>query len=675
MRCMLTGFFGVLVAFSMLGCMGSSSNVSPTANSTTETVPAHLSDQSSSATGEVVELAVSDTLRASNSLLYLGTYSDWFTTELGQYPIRTRFGARRDFFGDLQHGVELFYGGFHSGLFGVRGLYTYQGKAGGVSTVDRLDGSFIADRDADTFIGNVSLTANFYSSFRASLSGRYTPVEGVVRPFSFDNVSVSGFGNLFGHLDYGSGGILDSDLDIRFGDGLDHVFGVFAGEQPSGFDTVVFSGWLGAWFGPAPTPPEPEPTPAPPATRTIAATLNCGTVNVCRGDNIDADDVRHAWNDPASLKRALALAEASVDENDQSAILGLANRLGRFTPPLQSISHGRAQYYLGDDGFQYHFGRAGGAGSLDIELDFSGAGSDVSSSAMASMRRAAKLWSWTLADDGRSWVWTPSIHGTYSIGEHIVSLHRQAGSETGVVIAIAEPTRVFSPGQESTIGVAKPSAAFSTATTYRAKTGVLWLTSRLTDAVGSGDSNSTAEIISTTAHEIGHILGHANGIPAFDRHVIGNRFHGPNAVEANFGRSVILQDDGAHVDSCFSIMGYCHELGFEKDAWVYRPNRVDVALLTDLGYERFDARPSSDRVDDANDFEAYSWSAWGDWASWGTSAWRTLAFDVVGELDVTDELTAYADYFGLTTHEPLTARARGWFRKCRSSLGGVHTRS
>ena len=235
------------------------------------------------------------------------------------------------------------------------------------------------------------------------------------------------------------------------------------------------------------------------------------------------------------------------------------------------------QYYRGDDGFRYHFGRAGGAGSLDIELDFSGAGDDLSASAKASMRRAAKLWSWALADDGRSWYWLPSQHGESSLGDHIVLVDRPPAREAGVVIAVAEPTHTFSAGREFTVGVAKPDTSFSTSTTYRAKTGVLWVTSRLTGAVGSGDPDATALIISTTAHEIGHVLGHADGIPAFDRHVHGNRLYGPNAMDANFGLPVALQEDGAHVDSCYSIMGHCHELGLEKDAWVYRPNRVDCS--------------------------------------------------------------------------------------------------
>ena len=639
------------VACLLAGCVSGSPTVATLSPPHVSAVAERTQEPPSPAV-EWSEAAVSDTLRATNGLFYIGTYTSWYSEELlGTYAVRYRFGSDRDYFGHPEHGVELTYNRFHFGSFGIRGRYSYHGDAAGISEVQRYDGTFDSDLDIGLFSGNMTLTADFNSSFSASVSGRYTPVEGLVRPFSFDHVNVFDSGNITGSLDYASGGFLDSALDIRFGDGLDHVLGVFAGEQWHGLDTVVFSGLFAAQTGSAPPPSEERPPPVSQTRPAVAATLDCSAPNLCSGDNVNADDLRRTWNDPGPIKRTLALAETNADGGE-----GLATRLGRYTPPLQSMAHSNAEYYRGDDGFRYHFGRSGGAGSLDIELDFSGAGSDLSAAARASMRRAAKLWSWSLADDERSWYWVPSRHGEVEFGNHVVSVDRPAGRETGVVIAVAEPTRTFSEGEESVYGAAGPATYFSTSTTFRAQTGVLWLTSRLTDAVGSGDPDATAQVVSTTAHEIGHVLGHLDGIPAFDRHVYGNLFRGPNAMDANFGRPVVLQDDGAHVDSCFSIMGYCHELGLEKDAWVYRPNRLDVALLSDLGYERFDANPSTDRLDDAQDYEGYSWSAWGDWAAWGVSAWRTLTFDVAGELEVTDELVANADYFGLVTHEPLTAR-------------------
>lgn len=639
------------VACLLVGCVRGSPPVDRLAPSAVSAVAEHAQEPPSPAV-ELVEAAASDTLRATNGLFYIGPYTSWYSEELlGTYPVRYRFGNDPDYFGRPEHGVELTYDRFHFGSFGTRGRYSYNGAAAGISEVDRYDGTFDSDRDIGVFSGNMALTADFNSPFSARVSGRYTPVEGLVRPFSFDRVNVYESGNITGSLDYGSGGVLDSDLDVRFGDGLDHVLGVFAGEQSHGLDTLVFSGLFAAETGSAPPPPEQQRPPVSATPPTVAATLDCSAPNLCSGDNVNADDLRRTWNDPDSIKRTLALVETNADGG-----AGLATRLGRYTPPLQSMARSNAEYYRGDDGFRYHFGRSGGAGSLDIELDFSGAGGGVSAVAMASMRRAAKLWSWSLADDGRSWQWVPSRHGRVALGDHVISVDRPAGREAGVVIAVAEPTRTFAAGEEAVYGAAGPATYFSTSTTFRAQTGALWLTSRLTDAVGSGDPDATAQIVATTAHEIGHVLGHADGIPAFDRHVYGNRFRGPNAMDANFGRPVVLQDDGAHVDSCFSIMGYCHELGLEKDAWVYRPNRVDVALLSDLGYERFDADPSTDRIDDAQDYEGYSWSGWGDWAAWGVSAWRTLTFDVAGELEVTDELVANADYFGLVTHEPLTAR-------------------
>ena len=651
------GAAGVLVSLCILVALPAYGQTCTPSADFGEAAPSRLTvERSCPASHDPPGFAVSDTLRATNGLFYTGQHTPWRSTNLlDRYPVQLRFGSELGLFGDVEHGVELSYTRFHTGPFGIRGRYSYQGSALGISEVERYDGSFDPERDLGSFSGTMALTADFDSSFSARMSGRYTPLEGIVRAFRFDGITVYGGGNITGNLDFGSGGALDSEVDLRLGDELDHVLGVFAGEQSRGLETVVFSGAFAAQTGYETQPPK-RPDPLVLAAPEIATTLDCSAANLCFGDNVDANDVRIAWNDPEAVESALELRGVTVGERDDRQIEGLARRLGRYTPPLQSMARGNTQYFLGEDGFQYHFGRSGGAGSLDIELDFSGAGNGLSDEAKASMRRAAKLWSWTLADDGRSWYWSPSRDGRIALGDSVVSVDRPAGRETGVVIAVAEPTRTLSPGRESTIGAARPDSAFSTSRTFRTKSGVVWLSSRLTEPVGSGTPGATAGIISVTAHEIGHVLGHANGIPAFDRHVFANRFRGPNAMDANFGNPVELQEDGAHVDSCFSIMGYCHELGSEKVVAVYRPNRVDVALLTDLGYERFDANPSTDRIDDADDFEGYSWSAWGEWAGWGVSAWRTLAFDVAGELEVTDELSAHVDYFGLVTHEPLTAR-------------------
>ena len=225
---------------------GSAATNSP-APSSSGLVEEQSSERSSQAPDDPLGFAVPDTLRATNGLFYLGQYTPWYSENvLGKYPIRVRFGSEFDFFGDVEHGVELSYNRFHSGLFEIRGRYSYEGSASGISQIERYDGSYDADRDLGTFSGSMALTADFDSSFSARLSGRYTPVEGVVRPFRFDGVNVWGSGNITGNLDFGSGGLLDSDLDVRFGDGLDHVLGVFAGEQPSGLDTVVFSGAFAA---------------------------------------------------------------------------------------------------------------------------------------------------------------------------------------------------------------------------------------------------------------------------------------------------------------------------------------------------------------------------------------------------------------------------------------------
>ena len=79
----------------------------------------------------------------------------------------------------------------------------------------------------------------------------------------------------------------------------------------------------------------------------------------------------------------------SVDATGKG-LTGLAALDWRFVPALQTAANANGRYYRSADSIQYHFGRAGGAGSLNVELDFSGAG-ELSDPVRAAVRRAAKL--------------------------------------------------------------------------------------------------------------------------------------------------------------------------------------------------------------------------------------------------------------------------------------------
>ena len=62
------------------------------------------------ASDDPLGFAVPDTLRATNGLFYIGQYTPWYSEDLlGRYPVRVRFGSEFDFFGDVEHGVELSY--------------------------------------------------------------------------------------------------------------------------------------------------------------------------------------------------------------------------------------------------------------------------------------------------------------------------------------------------------------------------------------------------------------------------------------------------------------------------------------------------------------------------------------------------------------------------------------
>ena len=95
-------------------------------------------------------------------------------------------------------------------------------------------------------------------------------------------------------------------------------------------------------------------------------------------------------------------------------------------------------------------------------------------------------------------------------------------------------------------------------------------------------------------------------------------------------------------------MGYCHEKGDEKDVHVWRPQDVDFAVFTDMGYELFNpyrkAKP-----------ETYAWAGWGNWAAWGVSVTRSLEWLMYYDLHARDYLRAAADHSGLWPFAALSA--------------------
>ena len=249
----------------------------------------------------------------------------------------------------------------------------------------------------------------------------------------------------------------------------------------------------------------------------------------------------------------------------------------------------------GADGFQYAFGKGGPAGSLDIDLDWSvqdQLGDFLSKSGRAVVERAAKLWAYGLKDVVGQWFFGPDqILRANHMGWFNYPVRGNARVEDlqdGVRVVMAPMTTSFA-GNPGVLGVADSSRQLGVGWDgpFKAYTGSVWLTSR---------NLRNVELTALAVHELGHVLGHAYSNEGFARYVssdlFGYYFNGPRTVAANGLLPVLLQSDLSHNASCFSIMGYCHEKGDEKDVHVWRPQDVDCAVFSDMGYELVNLVPA-----------------------------------------------------------------------------------
>lgn len=95
-----------------------------------------------------------------------------------------------------------------------------------------------------------------------------------------------------------------------------------------------------------------------------------------------------------------------------------------------------------------------------------------------------------------------------------------------------------------------------------------------------------SDFISVTLHEIGHILGFSEGIPAFDRFLANNTFTGSSARAANGGNAIPLAADASHIQDGYQFSGSGETLMDPTSFAGTRklPTAVDAAILDDIGY-------------------------------------------------------------------------------------------
>ena len=292
------------------------------------------------------------------------------------------------------------------------------------------------------------------------------------------------------------------------------------------------------------------------------------------------------------------------------------------------------------DGITYGQWKGGPAGTLDIDF-YWGFSPQTEEDTRVRFERAGKAWSYRILDD---------------FGEHIArrgsdtAEGRQTSANFPEDIAIDDLLIVVHTRTGPTAG-GPVQSEFERSTLHPTGDFEPWLGGIYV----TNPNNAFMTSISTTAHEIGHVLGVSNASNLFPHFVEGTSWTGPATVAANGGMAMPFRCGGyatesagqsceqgadfAHLSGHRSIMSYEraggtlaladpkfvnflseYDQGFNPD-----PNElvseIDFGFLDDIGYEILDG-------DTASQPETYGYGAWGRYSAWGIGVERVLYRDV-----------------------------------------------
>jgi len=96
------------------------------------------------------------------------------------------------------------------------------------------------------------------------------------------------------------------------------------------------------------------------------------------------------------------------------------------------------------------------------------------------------------------------------------------------------------------------------------------------------------DFLSLALHEIGHVLGFGTA-PIFREQIKNNKFIGTQSIDFNGGKSVPLDESGTHIKNGYSLDPNSDTLldPFLTFGERNLPTNLDLALLTDIGYDVF----------------------------------------------------------------------------------------
>jgi len=384
-------------------------------------------------------------------------------------------------------------------------------------------------------------------------------------------------------------------------------------------------------------------------------------------NNPTATDLLDHWGHRQSdgIADGLSLAEPA-DGADAADLrrLQAAAQTDDGPPVAPDLQEGDEVRVLGARrGVTYGRWSGGPADTLSIEFDVSRASWRVRNDPAfrAMLKRAGKAWSHRIADTWSTWERQEGdFKGYYIDGGDHTQVYVGAGGEisTGLEIDVKDEDLSEGTAGWANEGARRPGGA------WEPRFGSIEIDSDFLRDAGE------ANLFSTLAHEIGHVLGAWKGgaetegyVPYTDTEA--GTWTGPN-VTALYGGPAPFQDaanshdwvdgerdplameyDFAHSGVCASLMAYC---GSGEALGPFLPHAIDFAFLADLGMTV---------TDETERPETYGLGGWTDYAAFTLAVSRDLhvaradpqphydgAANPWQTLEITDLLRVGADAFG-----------------------------
>ena len=397
--------------------------------------------------------------------------------------------------------------------------------------------------------------------------------------------------------------------------------------------------------------------------------------------NPTGQDLLDHWNQQEAAQTALGLTMGNVAMGGIRDLLRSAETVREDSRALmRNADASRIETIGAANGITYGTWQDGPAGTLNLQLDWSQAGS-LSAERRGDFERAVKAWTYRLNEDFPAR--TVPAHEDYDF-----MLFSYDTPQVADDMLIAVELETWDNSHD---------VAGGNYFEWSERNGDLetWFGHIQIPAGIRQDYHSDFRwYMHVITHELGHTLpsmphnDEGRLLPNmgpyeqyFDAEA--GTFNGPNAMAANGGQPVPYQwidehyhevpegtpgamIDFGHIEPCDSIMSYCNVGGRVR----VKPSELDFAILQDLGYDLLSASEAAEP-------EVYGYGAWATYSAWGAGVERIIDYRDSGQnLQITDRLSAHADAFGVapgtdfaTAHASMTGSAT-W----QGSLLGVDIR-